>query len=327
MAIERLAGADGLAGKGFTLRKLAKVALGNRQYAGELWRDELVALCEAEPDARPEPRVRSTSAAPARCSPPGTCATTSTRPGAILFRRFVSNLLANFPSLPNGVSSGQHNGDAAIYDVPFDPADPVNTPRGLNTDNPLVGAALADAVTDLARRRHPARRDAARVPVRGSRRQGDPDPRRPGNARGVQRDQRAWDPQAGYPERPARLQLHRRDRLRGKRGCPVKAAHLRHLRPVREPALVATRPTTRRRSRASAGTGCRSVRRDVRRETLEVQRLSARRSELGSATEAGAGDAADSRGRVDEHLPAVEGEVGAAVAADLAGVAQHRLDV
>ena len=50
MASERIAGTDGLAGKGFTLRKLAKVALNNRQYAGELWRDELVAFCGAEPD-------------------------------------------------------------------------------------------------------------------------------------------------------------------------------------------------------------------------------------------------------------------------------------
>ena len=49
MVQQRLAGTDGLAGKGFTLRKLAEVALGNRQYAGELWRDELVAFCEQNP--------------------------------------------------------------------------------------------------------------------------------------------------------------------------------------------------------------------------------------------------------------------------------------
>jgi hypothetical protein len=33
--------------------------------------------------------------------------------------------------------------------VAFDPADPVNTPRGLNTGNPQVGQALADAVKEL----------------------------------------------------------------------------------------------------------------------------------------------------------------------------------
>ncbi len=46
---DRLAGTDGLPGKGFDRRSLEKVALGNRQYLGELWRDSLVALCDAAP--------------------------------------------------------------------------------------------------------------------------------------------------------------------------------------------------------------------------------------------------------------------------------------
>ncbi len=49
MIEQRIAGTDGLRGEGFGLQGLARVALGNRQYAGELWRDELVAFCEANP--------------------------------------------------------------------------------------------------------------------------------------------------------------------------------------------------------------------------------------------------------------------------------------
>ncbi len=46
---ERLNGTDGLPGDKFDQRSLEKVALGNRQYLGELWRDDLVTLCELAP--------------------------------------------------------------------------------------------------------------------------------------------------------------------------------------------------------------------------------------------------------------------------------------
>ena len=44
--------------------------------------------------------------------------------------------------LPTGTPPG-------VFTVPFDPNDPVNTPRGLNTDNSTVRAALADSVKEL----------------------------------------------------------------------------------------------------------------------------------------------------------------------------------
>ena len=118
MIEQRLAGADGLSGKGFTLRKLARVALGNRQYAGELWRDELVAFCEQNPSL-------TGAAGPVDVS--GACPVLAAwdlrddldSAGAILFRRFVSQLLGNFTSLPTGVSSGYAQGSEAIFDVRF----------------------------------------------------------------------------------------------------------------------------------------------------------------------------------------------------------------
>ena len=43
----------------------------------------------------------------------------------------------------------ERSGSTPPYVTPFDVADPVNTPAGLDTSDPAVGAALADAVTDL----------------------------------------------------------------------------------------------------------------------------------------------------------------------------------
>jgi acyl-homoserine-lactone acylase len=54
--------------------------------------------------------------------------------GALLFRRFATRALA--------IQGGP-------YRQAFDPSDPVNTPRGLNTENPEVRRALAEAVADL----------------------------------------------------------------------------------------------------------------------------------------------------------------------------------
>ncbi len=117
---------DELAGGGrFTLRELQDAAFNNRQFAGELWRDELVQMCRTSPGvpaeacdvlARWEVRDDLDSR------------------GALLFRRFAERTLT---------------AGAAAYDVPFDPADPIGTPRGLNTENPAVRAALPAAIEDL----------------------------------------------------------------------------------------------------------------------------------------------------------------------------------
>ena len=74
---ERLNGTDGLPGDKFDQRSLEKVALGNRQYLGELWRDDLVTLCELAPGG-----MLLGSGGPVDVSgacqplPTGTCATT-----------------------------------------------------------------------------------------------------------------------------------------------------------------------------------------------------------------------------------------------------------
>jgi acyl-homoserine-lactone acylase len=77
---KRIAGTDGQAGSKFTLAQLQGLMLGNEAYTGEILRDGLVELCEANPMVTlPDATVVDISAAcPAPCWPPGICATTST---------------------------------------------------------------------------------------------------------------------------------------------------------------------------------------------------------------------------------------------------------
>ena len=110
-----------------------------------------------------------------------------------------------------------------IWDQQFDAADPVNTPNGLNTTNPLVGTALADAVTDLQgagipldaplRGHQYETRGGEQIPIHGG----------PGEDGVFNAINVPWDPaEAGYPNVP-----HGSSFIAAmtfpKRGCPVRA--------------------------------------------------------------------------------------------------------
>jgi acyl-homoserine-lactone acylase len=119
------------------------------------------------------------------------------------------------------VSSGSAAGSEEVFDVPFDPADPVNTPRGLNTDNPLVGRALGDAISDLKGAGIPIdgtlrdfqydTRGGKRIPIHGG----------PGTLGDFNAINVTWDPKAGYPDVP-----HGSSFIAAmtwaKHGCPVR---------------------------------------------------------------------------------------------------------
>jgi acyl-homoserine-lactone acylase len=147
---DRLAGRDGLPGNRFNRELLQRVTLGNRQYAGELWRDPLVSMCESAPGG-----FLLGSNGPVDVS--GACEPLKAwnglddldSRGAILFRRFASQILNDFTTLPTGLQGGTAPGSETIYTQPYSSSDPVNTPSGLNTANPLVQRALADAVSNL----------------------------------------------------------------------------------------------------------------------------------------------------------------------------------
>jgi acyl-homoserine-lactone acylase len=127
------------AGRKFSLKALTDTVFNDRQYGGELLAGELAAYCRANPTLSGSSGPVDVSAA---CPVLERWGRTDTLddPGAVLFRRWATRALA---------SVGGVIANPTVFSVPFDPADPVNTPRGLNTGNPQVGQALADAVKDL----------------------------------------------------------------------------------------------------------------------------------------------------------------------------------
>jgi len=125
----------------FRLADVQDAVFNNRQYAGELFRDALVAMCRANPTLTgTNGPVDVREACPVLAD--WNLRDDLDSRGAVLFRRFATRALG----APGGLPAG---GGTGVYTVPFDPNDPVNTPRGLNTDNPAVRTALADSVKEL----------------------------------------------------------------------------------------------------------------------------------------------------------------------------------
>jgi acyl-homoserine-lactone acylase len=122
----RLNGTDGAPGNRFSLDRFLQIAMNNEVMAGVLWQSDLVALCRSMPASD---NVAGACPVLARWD----LTENLDSKGAVLFRRFV-----------------ERSGTAdARFTVPFDPADPLHTPRGLNTSDPAVRQALIDAVADL----------------------------------------------------------------------------------------------------------------------------------------------------------------------------------
>jgi acyl-homoserine-lactone acylase len=95
----------------------------DRQYAGELTRDSLVAMCR-----------EMQLGAPCDVLAAWDLHENTDSRGAILFRRFWERAASAAPS---------------PWAHPFDANDPVNTPNTLDTSNPQVRAALTGAISDL----------------------------------------------------------------------------------------------------------------------------------------------------------------------------------
>jgi acyl-homoserine-lactone acylase len=200
---QRLDGSDGLPGDRFTRQQLQDAVFNDRQMAGELWRDQLVSLCESAPGG-----YLLGSSGPVDVSE--ACPVLAAwdlhddldSNGAILFRRFATRALAT----PGGLPLNPPTGDLTVFSTPFDPSDPVNTPSGLNTASPKVQQSLADAVTDLRGAGVPLdaplrgyqyeRRGDERIPIHG----GPGDPNGDFNAINVSWSGNPAEP--GYPNVP-----------------------------------------------------------------------------------------------------------------------------
>ncbi len=158
---QRLAGTDGLPGKGFTTGKLWDVTLGNRAYGGELVRDDLVRACEAQPTATASDGTTVDLTAACAALRRWDLKVDLGSRGAHLFTEFA---------LAGGLRFAQ----------PFDPDAPLTTPNRLAVDAPRVRTALADAVRKLAGIPLDARlgdvqtepRGTERIPIHGGRAEG-----------------------------------------------------------------------------------------------------------------------------------------------------------
>ena len=121
----------------FTRQELQDMLFSSRQHAGEVTRDDVVAMCRSFPGG-----VAPSSGGPVAVgSACDVLAGWDLRDGldsrgALLFRRFWTRASAVQAPL--------------LWRTQFSAADPVRTPRDLNTTNPQVRLAFGDALRDLA---------------------------------------------------------------------------------------------------------------------------------------------------------------------------------
>ena len=228
---------------GSTASCSSRSRVGNRQYAGELWRDSVVSMCESAPGG-----FLLGSSGPVDVS--GACEPLTAwdlhdnldSNGAILFRRFASQILNDFTTLPTGLQGGTAPGqrddlhDAVLGRRP-----------GAHPERPQHGQPARPA---RARRR--GLRPRGRRASRSTRRCADTSTRTrggqkipihggPGSLGVFNAINVSWHPGEGrLRRRRARLELHDGRAVRG-REVPRARRHVRDLQPDREPALEARR--------------------------------------------------------------------------------------
>ena len=141
MVAERIDGTDGLGTAGFTRDQLLDIMMSNQHYVGQILRDDMVTLCNNNPSVDVEGTAVDISAACPVLANWDLAANLDSR-GAHLMRE---TLVA-----ANGGAFSRTLPTSFNYAVPFDAANPLTTPRGLDVENnPAVLQALAVAVTKL----------------------------------------------------------------------------------------------------------------------------------------------------------------------------------
>lgn len=148
----RMAGNDGRRGKGFTLEQLQAVSFNNRVFYASLVRDELNALCHEPGTVMVDgTEVPLGDACATFRAWDGTANADSV--GYPLFGLWWDRLEDNKAiwSAPD-----RRVENHSLWAVPFSADDPVNTPRGLRTDDPVVAAfvreSLGAAILELKKR-------------------------------------------------------------------------------------------------------------------------------------------------------------------------------
>nr|WP_316642148.1 penicillin acylase family protein [uncultured Roseateles sp.] len=165
--LDRMKGSDGLPGTGFTVANLQQVYQKARFFKPEMWLDEFVAATcvGGAPSAKGSNGVVTdlTKA----CGVLSIWKKTEglVDPGSLLFRKLYE-------------LTGELK-EAGYWRVPFNPADPVYTPRGFNPANTKAATLLADTVQWFADQKMPLEevnarrqvlvRDSAPIPIPGGR--------------------------------------------------------------------------------------------------------------------------------------------------------------
>jgi acyl-homoserine-lactone acylase len=141
MVEQRLNGTDGLPDTKFTLKQLQTIMLSNQNYTAQILRDDVVTLCEANPSVTlPDGTIVDISEACPVLAAWDLHDNLDSR-GAHVFREMIAEA---------GGRSSRRLPEDFNYKVPFDAANPLTTPRGLDTDdNPVVLEALARSVQKL----------------------------------------------------------------------------------------------------------------------------------------------------------------------------------
>ena len=114
-------------------------------------------------------------------------------------------------------------GAETLFTTPYSNADPVNTPSGLNVGNPLVGAALADAISDLEGAGIPldsglrgvqySTRGGEQIPIHGG----------PGDLGVFNAISAPWEAGKGYTDVEHGSSFMMAAQFTGKKKCPVDA--------------------------------------------------------------------------------------------------------
>lgn len=160
----RLAGSDGLSGKDVDAEKVKAMLFRNKVLGADLYLDDALGVC--------------------RTTPSGTATA-----GLVVDLKAACDVLAKWDRRTDNDSRGAHlfleffrvmEKTPSLIATPFDPADPVHTPRGLKTDSvsaQTIRAALATAVEVLDKQKTPldarwgdvhfAVRGAEHIPVHG----------------------------------------------------------------------------------------------------------------------------------------------------------------
>jgi acyl-homoserine-lactone acylase len=126
---DRMAGTDDVAGSGFTRQWLQDVLFGNRHYSAEIMLDDVLTLCEEEDNAVVIAGGATINVAPA-------CSVLAQWDRRNYTSSVGTHVWTDFWSRASGTPV------ATLYAVPFDPADPVNTPRGVNLANAATRTKL-----------------------------------------------------------------------------------------------------------------------------------------------------------------------------------------